>query len=78
MPSTSSSRRSRFASWGRAVEIDSVVGQVLGHEIQLSGAVGGELASLDQNFVARFAGVFTAHQGDRAESAEPVATFGDL
>ena len=61
-----------------AVEVEAVVGRVLGHDDQLADAVGGQLAGLAQHFLDRLGDVLAAHAGDGAEGAEPVAAFGDL
>ena len=63
---------------GPAVEVDAVIGHVLGDEDQLADAVGGQLAGLLDDLLDRLGDVLAAHVGDRAEGAEPVAAFGDL
>ena len=78
MPSTRSSSRSSSASRDPAVEVEAVVGRVLGDDDQLADAVGGQLAGLADDFLDRLGDVLAAHAGDGAEGAEPVAAFGDL
>ena len=63
---------------GPAVEVDAVIGHVLGDEVQLADAVGGQLAGLLDDLLDRLGDVLAAHVGDRAEGAEPVAPLGDL
>ena len=61
-----------------AVEVEAVVGRVLGDEDQLAHAVGGQLARLAEHFLDRLGDVLAAHAGDGAEGAESVAALGDL
>ena len=63
---------------GAAVEVDPVIGHVLGDEVQLADAVGGQFAGLLDDLLDRLGDVLAAHVRDRAEGAEPVAPLGDL
>ena len=55
-----------------------VIGHVLGDQVQLADAVGGQLAGLLDDLLDRLGDMLAAHVGDRAEGAEPVAALGDL
>ena len=78
IPSTWSSSCKQLGQPGPAVEVDAVVGHVLGDQDQLADAVGGQLFGLGDDHLDRLGDVLAAHVGDRAEGAEPVAAFGDL
>ena len=78
MPSTCSSSRSSSTSRDLAVEVHAVIGRVLGDDVQLADAVGGQFAGLGDHHLDRLGGVLAAHLRDRAERARPVAAFGDF
>ncbi len=61
-----------------AVQVEAVVGGVLGHDHQLAHAVGGQLAGLGHHFLHRLRVMFAAHFGNCAERTQPVAAFGDF
>ena len=58
-----------------AVQVQAVIGRVLGDDDQLAHAVGGQFAGLAQHFLDRLGDVLAAHAGDGAEGAKPVAAL---
>src|SRR5262249_38162927 len=68
----------QFRETNTTVQIEAIVGRVLGDDDQLADAVLGQLAGLADDLLDRLGDVLAAHAGDGTEGAEPVATFGDL
>ncbi len=67
-----------FGQPGPAVEIDAVIGHILGHQDQLANAIGGQLASLFDHPLDRLRHMLAAHIRDGTERTEPIASLGDL
>ena len=61
-----------------SIDVDPVIGAVLGHKEQLLDAIRGEFLGLGYYFLDRFGDMLAAHGGNGAKGAKPIASFGDL
>ena len=68
----------QFGEARAAVQVQAVVGRVLGDDDQFADAVGGEFARLANHFLDRLGDVLAAHLRDGAVGAEAVAALADL
>ncbi len=78
MPSIAIELAQQFGQADLAVEIEAVIGGVLGDDDQFADAVGGEFVRLADDFLDRLGDVLAAHAGDGAEGAGAVAALGDF
>src|SRR5207237_1653173 len=62
----------------RTVQVQAVVGRVLGDQNKLADAVAGEFAGLAEDFLDGLGNMAAAHAGDGAKGASTVAAFGNL